>query len=29
MSADTLIESRLPLQFKGFLAVLDRIDGRY
>jgi hypothetical protein len=29
MNADTLIESCLPLQFKRFIAVLDRINGRY
>jgi hypothetical protein len=29
MNADTLIESRRPLQFVGFIAVLDRINGRY
>jgi hypothetical protein len=29
MNADTLIESRRPLQVKGFIAVLDRINGRY
>ncbi len=29
MNADTLIGSRLPLQFQGFIAVPDRITGRY
>jgi hypothetical protein len=28
MSADAIIESRFPLEFKGFAAFLGRINGR-